>query len=167
MSSSTTSIAKNFGSGGLTPTGANANKLRTLLSELQGAVGDTGSSTRRLADAAAGTATAESTFYRARTAGRVTDVRITADLALAGDNTNNATITIRRRNADGSNAVVVATLTTNVANPLVAFLAKSFGALTNTTLAAGQLLTFQVTKTGTGAALPSMLLEADIAAVAA
>lgn len=168
MARSTTTIAKDLGSGGrgLLPSGGGKTNLQTVLAELQAAVNETSPQTRLGADAAANTATAERVFYRSRGKGTVTAVRVVADGAVAGHAADNATITVRRRNADGTNAVTVVAYTTTVPNTLAAWVAKSLGALSNITLTAGQLLTVEVTKAGNGVQLPGLLLEADVSASA-
>lgn len=166
MARSTTVIKKDFGSGGrgITPSGSGRSGLAKLLGEVQSAVNETGPRERLGPDAAAGTATAERVIYCSRGKGTVTAVFVTPDAAAAADVTNNATITVRRRNADGSGAATVVAFTTTTGNGLVQWVKKSLGTLGNTALTAGQLLTVQITKAGTGVQLPGLLLEADITA---
>lgn len=114
---------------------------------------------QKVADAAASTATTETTIWTAPCARTLTNVMIVPGAALTGDNTNNAVITLNRKNYDGSGSVQVAQFTTNVANGnWTAYVRKSVGALTNATFAAGQQLTLTITKGGTGVVVPSLEL---------
>lgn len=170
MARSTTTIAKNFGSGGsgMFPGAGGQSAVGKLLGEIQAAVNETGPIARLGSDAAAGTASAERLLYRSRGKGTVAAIRLLAEAAVTGHATNNATVTVRRRDADGSNAVTVLAYTTTVANALTAWVAKSVtSGLTNTALTAGQMLTVEITKGGTGVQLPGVMLEADITAAAA
>lgn len=168
MARSATVIKKDFGSGGrgISPGAGGQSELAKLLVELQAAVNETGPQARIGADAAANTASAERVIYRSRGKGTVTALFVTPDAAVAASGTDNATVTVRRRNADGSGAVTVAAFTTTTGNGLSQWVKKNLGALSNTGLTAGQLLTVQITKTGNGVQLPGLLLEADITAAA-
>lgn len=109
------------------------------------------------ADVASLTATAERPVFRAEEAVTVTGVLYLPGAALTGDDANNATLVVRRRDNAGATPVTVASLTTTAApnNSFVAFDAKSLGALTNTALAADEVLTFEITKAGTGVVVPA------------
>lgn len=110
---------------------------------------------RPAADAAASTATAETPFFAAAAALTIKSIDILPGAALTADATDNATITIRRRNADGTSAASVAALTTNVAGgSWTQWVSKSMGTISNGTLSAGQILTLQITKAGSGVAIP-------------
>ena len=115
------------------------------------------------ADGAASTATAETIFLAATRKFRVTSVKYLPSAALTADNTNNAVLTLRRRDADGTNAVSVATITTNIASGnWVQWVAKALvlsGTAANLVLAEGQCLTLEITKGGTGVVVPAGSLE--------
>jgi hypothetical protein len=116
------------------------------------------------ADGAAATATTEHTFMRAPSAVQIVAVRYIPDAALTADASNNATITIKRRNADGTNAVTVAAVTTSVAGSgswtqWVAVALTLTAA--NTSMAPGQFLTIAITKAGTGVVVPAGSLQID------
>lgn len=165
MTTSATVIPKNFGTGGLTPSGGPNSKLRQLLSELQSAANGADLHFRNSPDAAANTTTSEAIVYRVKSAGTLSAIRATSSAAVAADPTNNATITFNRRNADGSNPVTIATFATTGSNSLAAFVALSVGAITNGALTVGQLITMTIAKGGTGVQLPSILFDGDIAAI--
>lgn len=107
------------------------------------------------ADGAAGDATAEIPIYRAPVAGTVTAVHYTPEDTLTANDTNYATLTLYKRDSDGSNQAAVASVTTETtgSGDWTAFaseaLTVSSGALT-----AGQGLSVAITKTGTGVVVP-------------
>lgn len=79
---------------------------------------------------------------------------------VVGNDVNNATILLRRRDGVGGGAVTIASFTTDVASGgFTAFQPKSIGPLANVVLAAGSILTFEITKVGTGVAIPPGLLS--------
>ncbi len=170
-------IDKRAFSGGaaLTPTpgrGSAANVqhgLAFLLRAMQAGLSDTGQRwTKSAVDAAAATATPESIFFVARGKGTVTAIRFVPNALLTADNTNFATVTVRRRNADGSGAVTVASYVTNVAGgSLVAFTPKALtlsGTAANLAYTAGQMLTVEITKAAAGVAVPQGVLVVDASA---
>lgn len=107
------------------------------------------------ADGAASTATAETPIFTAAFPTVLKSITIVPGAALTADNTNNAVITFARRDAGGSNKVTIGTLTTNVASGnWVAWTDKVLASLANTTLTAGQHVTMEITKGGTGVAVP-------------
>ncbi len=118
---------------------------------------------KEAADGAAATATAEHAFYRASCAMTVKAVRYVPDAALTADNTNDATITVQRRNSDGTGAVTVAAITTNIASGnWVQWVAKALTlTAANAALAAGQILTVSIAKGGTGVVVPAGQLVID------
>lgn len=85
----------------------------------------------------------------------VTGVTIATPIAVTGDNTNNATVTVTRRDSAGINPLVVATLTTNVATGnFTAFLPKALTlTVANVVVPPGGILTVLVSKGGTGVAI--------------
>ena len=102
-------------------------------------------------DGAAGTPIAEKIIGIPHQACTVVSARYENDAVVTGDDANNATLKVWRRNGSATQAAV-ASLTTDVASGgLAAWISKSLGALTNTALAADESLTIEVTKTGTGA----------------
>src|SRR5262245_15966829 len=110
---------------------------------------------KQAADAAANTATAETVFFQAEVDLVIEQVEVVPSAALTADNANNAVITVQKRNADGSTNVTVATMTTNVASGnWTAFVAKALTlTASNAGLSVGQILTFTITKGGTGVAV--------------
>lgn len=111
----------------------------------------------QVANATAGTAVTESVIDHIRRQGFVSSISIEAPIAVTGDNTNNAVITIAKRTAAGAQTVI-AVVTTNVAQGgLVAFVPYKVpqAAFTpaNVQLAPDDVLTVAVAKGGTGVAL--------------
>lgn len=117
---------------------------------------------RKAQDAAAATATTETAFGALLEGGTLTDVFVIPDQALTADNTNNATITVSKRDSAGANKTTIATLTTNVAGGSWVQYARK--ALTITTagsanvLAAGSGITLEISKAGTGVQIPALTL---------
>lgn len=109
------------------------------------------------ADGAASTATAEQAFAECPTARTAATIKILPSAALAGDPTNNATITVRKRDAAGTNPITLKALTTTAS--WTAFDAVDFGALTVSSIEAGSVLTVEITKGGTGVVVPAGKLE--------
>lgn len=124
--------------------------------------------TKAAADGADDTATAEtaaaSLYFR--TPFRVLGARFVPDAAAAADDTNNATININRRDGIGGAAAVAASLTTNVATGgLVQYQPKAFTVSAVAGAAQGPangILTFSITKGGTGVVVPAGTLFVDI-----
>lgn len=105
----------------------------------------------------AGTAQTETFVYQNTTGTnqQVTGITACSPVAITGDNTNNATFTVTKRDNAGINNVVVGTITTNVAaGNWTAFLPKAL-ALTaaNVVVPNGSVLTVLVSKAGTGVAI--------------
>jgi hypothetical protein len=117
------------------------------------------------ADGAASTATAEHSMFRAPGPTTITAVYYVPDAALTANDTNYATLTLQRRNSDGTNPVTVATINTaiTVAPFSGNWLQWTAVPLTltqaNLSLTAGQILTVQITKTGTGVVVPAGSLQ--------
>lgn len=118
-------------------------------------------------DAGASTATAESLFYRAPKKSTVLAVHYGPSAALTADNANNATLTLRKRDGAGGAALSVAAATTNVAGTgsWSAFQGVSLGTVSNTALEAGNVLTFEISKAGTGVVVPRGTLVVQIVEV--
>lgn len=78
---------------------------------------------------------------------------VVADSGLTGDPTNNAVLTIKKRDGAGGGASSMAALTTT-AN-WTAFVPKTFGAVSGGAVAAGSVLTLTIGKGGTGVIVPA------------
>lgn len=118
------------------------------------------------ADSLATTATSERVVFTAPENVTITSVTIEPAAALTSSDTNYATITILRRDANGSNpATVIAETTQTIGGGgtgnWTAFATVSLGSLANSSLAAGQKLTIAITKTGLGATLPIMSVQIE------
>ncbi len=112
------------------------------------------------ADGAASTTTAETLFFSAKQALTIESVEYLPSAALTAHDTTNATLTLRRRNADGTSAASVAALTTNLASGnWTQWVAKSLGTITNGSLSAGQILTLEIAKGSTGVVVPAGVLQ--------
>lgn len=175
MSSVATAIPSNFGTGGsgLAPGGNQGTpSLKDILVLLKNAANDAPARWQKsAADGAAGDATAEVTFFEAAAPQKVTGIGFDPAAALTAHNTTNATITIARRDADGTNKTTVATITTNVASgDWVAFVKKALvlsATAANLVLAVGQKLTVEITKGSTGVVVPAGALFVQTQALAA
>lgn len=106
----------------------------------------------KLADGSAGAATAESVIGRANMAGTISKVYFVPTAALTGNGTNNATLTVRKRDGAGGAAAAVASLTTTAS--WSAFQPVDLGTITNGTLLATDILTFEITKAAGGVVVP-------------
>ncbi len=111
------------------------------------------------ADPAASAATTEQVFYAVKAASTITSIKIYPNAALTADNSNYATITIAKRSSAGA-STTLATAVTNVAGT------GSWSAWTVLTLTvssnalvAGDMLTFTITKTGTGVVVPNSVYD--------
>lgn len=113
------------------------------------------------ADGAANTATAETAFARISRTGVIVGAWYVPSAALTGDATNNAVLAVDKRDGAGGAAAAVASLTTTAS--WTAFVPVSLGALTNAAVAAGNVLTFEISKGGTGVAVPAGTLIVAIA----
>lgn len=108
-----------------------------------------------IVDPAATTATSERPIHinESGVTQTVASADITNATTLAGNNTNNFTMTVRRRNSAGVAAVIVAYTNDVASGGLTAWILKNLGALANTAIANGESITVEVTKAGTGQAL--------------
>lgn len=107
------------------------------------------------ADGAAANATSERAVHRAEATARVLAAFFVPDAALVGDPANNATLTLSKRDGAGGAAQVLASVTTTAS--MTAFVPVSLGTI-NTSfydLVAGNILTFAITKSGTGVVVPA------------
>lgn len=120
----------------------------------------------KAADGAAGTTTAETLVGLNPLIGRVTAARILPAANVTADATNNATVTLSKRDAAGGTKTTVATLITNVAGGnWTAWVPKDMalsGTSANLDVVAGSVLTFEVAKGGTGVQLPALILAVDV-----
>jgi hypothetical protein len=110
--------------------------------------------------------TSERVVFTAPENATITSVTIEPAAAVTASDANHATITIVRRDADGSNqATVVAETTQTVGaggtGSWTAFSTVSLGSLGNTSLTAGQKLTVAIAKTGLGVALPVLSVQIE------
>lgn len=108
-------------------------------------------------DAAAGTATAEQSFYMAIYPCKVVAAYIVNSVAVTFDATNYASVLLIRRDAAGINNATVATWTSSAVST-VAHLPVTMGTLTSTVMVANSCLTASITKAGTGVALPPSIM---------
>lgn len=116
------------------------------------------------ADGAASTATTETAFNRVSRTGTIVGAWYAPSAALTGDASNNATLTLAKRDgAGGGSSSVAAITTTAVAGNWTAFVPVSLGTLSNTSVAAGNVLTFAISKGGTGVVVPAGTLIVAIA----
>jgi hypothetical protein len=120
-----------------------------------------------LADAAVGTATAETRGATIPFAGVVTGVKLTLHGAVAGNAADGFTMTISKRDAAGINLTTIATISSVNAVPasgnFVAFLGKA-ATLVNAALqvAAGGMITWSIAKNGAGVVVPTFDLDVTV-----
>lgn len=122
---------------------------------------------QKAADGAAATATAETHVWSAPAHALdgvwLKAVKYLPSAALTADNTNNATLTLSKRDTAGGTQVTAAAETTNVASgSWVAFTPKAItlsATVANQKLAAGEQLTLTIAKGGTGVIVPAGTLE--------
>lgn len=133
----------------------------TAATQLAGAFNLTEEWDKAAADGAAGTATGEHFIMRAASALTVKAVYFVPDAAVTANDTNYFTVTVSRRNADNTGQVTTASI--NAALTVAPFSGNwtSFVAVpltlttANLALLPGQILTVQITKTGTGLVCPA------------
>jgi hypothetical protein len=116
------------------------------------------------ADGAAATTTAESTIIRAPFALGVFAAYYVPAAALTADNTNFATITIAKRDVNGANSVTLATVTTQITGSgnWTAFKPVPIPLQsTAVNLAAGEVLTVTIGKSGSGVVVPIGMVHLD------
>ncbi|MGH2640968.1 MAG: hypothetical protein ACRDGO_04625 [Actinomycetota bacterium] len=111
-------------------------------------------------------ATSERVVFIAPEDVTITGVTIEPAAALTASDTNYATITVSRRDATGGNRVTVASRSTQTAGSggtgsWTLFGTVSMGTLSNTSVAEGEKLTIEVTKTGLGVSLPVMVVQVE------
>lgn len=115
------------------------------------------------ADGAAGTATTEVAFHVVKGTGTISAVEFVPSAALTADDTNFATITVARRRAGTSATIATLATTTAGTGSWVAWISEVAASLTNATLAADDVITFAIAKSGTGVVVPSGTLFLTIA----
>lgn len=108
------------------------------------------------ADGAAATATTEHSIMRASADMTLVGVRYVPDAALTADNTNYATITIKRRDAAGGNATTLASVTTQITGSgnWTQWVAINLPVVVSA-IAAGQIVTVSIAKAGSGVVVPA------------
>lgn len=111
------------------------------------------------ADATAATATTEKVITRAPFKCRVVSAYFIGDTAstITADGTNNATITLSSNAGAGGASTAVATYTSDVAGGNLAALVPKLLTLVPAAaaIASGSILTFKITKSGTGVVVPT------------
>jgi hypothetical protein len=116
---------------------------------------------KALVDGAAGTATAYTAGYniRMKNPGRILGAYVMPIGAVTADASNNATVNAISADGAGGAAVVMASLTTDVAGGnWVAGVTKTMtvtSTVANTRYAAGAVIGFNITKAGTGVVIPA------------
>jgi hypothetical protein len=118
------------------------------------------------ADSLGSTTTSERVVFTAPENITVTDVLVEPATALAASDTAYATIIVSRRDATGGGKVSVVSRTTQTSGSggtgsWTAFGTVSLGSLSNTSLAEGQKLTIELTKSGLGVALPILIVQIE------
>ena len=115
------------------------------------------------ADTLAATATAEITVFQAQDAVTLTAVFYLPAAALTADNSNYATLFCYRRNSTGGAQTTAASVTTQITGSgnWTAFDGVSLGTLSVSAVAAGEMVTFEITKTGTGVIIPAGVFQVE------
>jgi hypothetical protein len=121
---------------------------------------------KEAADVLGLTATSERVVFTAPEDLTITDAFLEPAATLTASDTNYATFLIARRDANGGNKVTVASESTQTigsggSGSWSAFGTLSLGSLSNTSLAAGQKVTVEVTKTGVGVSVPVLILQIE------
>jgi hypothetical protein len=141
--------------------------IDNLVDELETRItaGETKSNAQRFeaqyaGDSAANSTLAETVFGVARAAGSTgtSGIDLCFGANITANDTDYATITIRRRTGAGAGtAAVIATITTQITGGLgnVTGFARLTPTTTNTAVIAGDRFTYQITKAGSGVQLPS------------
>lgn len=120
-----------------------------------------------LADAAAGTATAETRGCQNPFVGIVMIISVSMHVAIAGDAANGFTMTVSKRDAAGINLTTLGTISSVNATPalgnFVAFVPKNF-TLTNANLqvVAGGSFTWSIAKNGAGVVVPTFTVQITV-----
>jgi len=116
-------------------------------------------------DAGAANVTVEHIIFQAQEAVTVTKAFYLPDAALTADDTNYATLIVYRRDSSGGTQASIASKTTKItgggSNDWTAFDGVDLGTLTNTAIAAGQVITWEITKTLAGVVVPAGTLQIE------
>ncbi|MDI6808202.1 MAG: hypothetical protein QME66_04355 [Candidatus Eisenbacteria bacterium] len=115
------------------------------------------------ADAAAGTATAEIPVFQAVDAVTITGTFFLPGAALIADNTNYATLLCYRRSTTGGTQTTIASRTTQITGSgnWTAFDGVTLGTLSVTAVAAGEMVSFEITKTAGGVVVPTGVFQIE------
>jgi len=113
-----------------------------------------------VADSAAAD-TAEYLLFRADRACTLVAARVTPSADVTADGANYATFTVNHYVPDAASATATLTKDTS-ADDMDKWTATDLDGGTTMTLAAGDVLTLDVAKTGTGVQLPTLLLEIEV-----
>lgn len=107
------------------------------------------------------TVLSEHVFADFDSAATVTSVEFLPDAALTANDTNFATLTVYRRDTSGGTqtTIVAATTETTGTGSWTAFDSVDLGTLSVTALAANEVITWEITKTGAGVVVPSGTLK--------
>jgi hypothetical protein len=121
---------------------------------------------KETADTLPVSATSERVVFTAPEDITITDVFIEPAAALTASDTNYATVVVARRDATGGNVATVASESTQALGSggtgnWTAFSVVSLGSLSNTSLAEGQKLTVEITKTGLGVSVPILIVQVE------
>ncbi len=113
-----------------------------------------------LADAAAADTTTGRRFFTASEDCELYSLTIDPAGALAADNTDNATITVKRYNANGTGETTCGTYTSNVAGgALVSGTPKAITVATPIAFTAGQYAKAEITKGASGKVVPALSIS--------
>ena len=116
-------------------------------------------------DATNGSTFDEHVFYHTSTTVTVNSIGFVPDVAsVVLNDTNFKTVTVSKRNSAGAGKVTVGTINTTTSGPTwTDFNFVDFGTLTNTSMLADEILTFEITTTGNGGTkIPAGVLIVDI-----
>lgn len=118
---------------------------------------------KHAADVAVTDVLAEHMLLQAQDALTITKCFFLPDAGLTANDTNFATLKVWRRDSAGANQAAIASLATTVAGSgnWTAFDAEDLGSLTNTAIAAGEVVTWEITKTVAGVIVPSGTLQIE------
>lgn len=121
------------------------------------------SSEKHDADSAAADTLSEHMVMQAQDAVTVTKIFFLPDAALTANDTDYAVLTVYRRDADGTNQVSVATVNTQTGGSgnWTAFDGIDLGTISNSSISTGQVLTFEITKQGSGVVVPAGTLQIE------
>jgi hypothetical protein len=118
---------------------------------------------KEAADTALGTTTAERVVFTAPEDLTITEILLEPAAALTASDTNYATLTVSRRDAGGGNRVTIdsATTQTTGTGSWTAFSTIPLDGVSNASVAAGQKVTIEISKTGLGVVVPVMVVQIE------